>query len=374
LRVVHVGNLRAESANGVQATIAGLAKHLPSYGVDVEVWHFTRRVTMPAVHSRDGVTVVELPKFAQGPRDAIRLPRCSRRVIFDRAEKTDLLHLHSVYQAENIAVSRLGIPYVLTPNGGYNDLVRSGRHRVAKAVWGELWEKSYLRRAASLHAVSGGEERDLHNLLPGQSVTTIPNALDDRWLTLEAPPRSDDSCWLFLGRLALEHKGLDLLLEGYALAAADTRLPTLVLAGPDFRDGSAWLRRRISELGIGAATRLIPPAFGDDKLRLLRSASAFMHTSRWEGLPFAVLEAMAAGCPVLVTPETNLADVVNEFGAGIVVDGTTRAIAAGLRELAAKPAEWTHRAGGFAQQAVRGRFSWAVAAPRMAEMYRAILA
>jgi glycosyltransferase involved in cell wall biosynthesis len=64
--------------------------------------------------------------------------------------------------------------------------------------------------------------------------------------------------------------------------------------------------------------------FGREKEALLDSAFVFVHTSRWEGMPFAVIEALATGCPVLVTPATNLGDYVEGFGAGVVVDGSAQ--------------------------------------------------
>jgi glycosyltransferase involved in cell wall biosynthesis len=127
----------------------------------------------------------------------------------------------------------------------------------------------------------------------------------------------------FLGRLAVDHKGLDVLLEGYARyvkssGAADSEL---IIAGPDFRSGRVQLQALTESLLPDGSVRFPGPLFGDDKDALLRSARVFVHTSRWEGMPFAVLEALATGCPVLLTPATNLGDVVQEYGAGVVVEG-----------------------------------------------------
>jgi glycosyltransferase involved in cell wall biosynthesis len=56
------------------------------------------------------------------------------------------------------------------------------------------------------------------------------------------------------------------------------------------------------------------PLFGPDREALLRSAYVFVNTSRWEWMPFAVLEALAMRCPVLVTPATKLGEHVQELG------------------------------------------------------------
>ena len=84
-----------------------------------------------------------------------------------------------------------------------------------------------------------------------------------------------------------------------------------------------------------------------------------MHLSRWEGLPLAVVEAMAAQLPVVVTAATNVGDLVATYGAGWVVDGDP---AAALRSIFnASPHERRSR-GSAALRLVRMELSWSRAA------------
>jgi glycosyltransferase involved in cell wall biosynthesis len=113
--------------------------------------------------------------------------------------------------------------------------------------------------------------------------------------------------------------------------------------------------------------------FGRDKDALLSSAYVFVHTSRWEGMPFAVLEALAMGCPVLVTPATNLGDHIDEFGAGVVVDGSAWSVAEGLRRILEIPADQYETLCSAARRLASARFTWPIVAEQMTSEYGKIL-
>lgn len=59
--------------------------------------------------------------------------------------------------------------------------------------------------------------------------------------------------------------------------------------------------------------------FGNVKLAHLACMDLFIHTSRWEGMPMAALEAAALGKPLLVSKATNLGEYVTKYGNGIVL-------------------------------------------------------
>jgi glycosyltransferase involved in cell wall biosynthesis len=112
---------------------------------------------------------------------------------------------------------------------------------------------------------------------------------------------------------------------------------------------------------------------GADKAALLHHAAALVLPSYSENFGNAVLEAMAAGRPVVVTPEVGLAGVVEETGAGLVAPGDPAALGAALRALLADPARQAEM-GRRGAAAAQRRFGWRVIAARMEEVYSAVLA
>ncbi len=91
-------------------------------------------------------------------------------------------------------------------------------------------------------------------------------------------------------------------------------------------------------------------------------------------MPFALLEAMAIGRPVLITPGTNLAEEVSAAGAGVIVDGNIDAIAEGLRRIAGLSDKSLDDMGLCARQLSKTKFSWPKVVGELCSEYRAIAA
>jgi glycosyltransferase involved in cell wall biosynthesis len=368
--IAHVGNYKPDSPNGVDKTIVGLVRHLPAQGIDVEVWHPTRRHRTVARRTQDGVCIYDLP-VRRTFKGICRFENEAELFVRERTGSIELIHFHSVFQRENLTLARLGIPYVVTPNGGYDPLILSGRNRVAKAIWMKLWERRFLKEARLIQAVSLPELKSIERLNLGVAVRYIPNGLDDDVFHRAGPPPSRRPAFVFLGRLATEQKGLDLLLQGYAQALARLpNLPPLHLAGPDFRGSRERLKAMAVDLGAADRISILEPVHGESKWDFLANARFFVHTSRWEGMPFALLEALAMGRPAFVTPGTNLADEIARAGAGMVVAPAADAIATGLLDAATMPEGPLDEMGRMARSLAQAKFTWPVIASELGQAYR----
>jgi len=132
---------------------------------------------------------------------------------------------------------------------------------------------------------------------------------------------ADAALWLWVGRLD-PVKGLDVLVRAFA-GIDRTRDPQLLLVG-DGTERDA-LQRDIGSLGIGDRVHF----FGvrDDVPQLLRTVDGFVFPSRTEGLPNALLEAMAAGLPIVTTDVPGCRDLIEHDRTGLLVPyGDTRAL------------------------------------------------
>lgn len=377
LRVAHVGRFRKDTSNGVDKTVAGLVGNLAAAGVDPELWTFTASVAAVEEVVEAGVRTFLIPWPSSRMRSITVPPRVAVDFVSTRSAHVDVLHLHSVYVPANYWCARSGLPAVLTPNGGMHPSV-DRVNALAKAAARMTWEGSVRRHASVLHAVSESEAELLRQRqrqrLRQRRIVVIPNGIDDDDLMYRAAPVPSTGPLLFLGRLAIEHKGLDLLLEGYALALAGGPLPPLLLAGPGADRDRERLLYQAARLGISGRVSLIGTVQGKEKDALLRRASLFVHTSRWDGLPFSVLEALAAGRPVLVTPGTNAAEYVGRAAAGEVVEADAASIASGLRRACSWSADQRADRAAAARSLVETQFRWSVLARQMVETYRSVLA
>ena len=137
---------------------------------------------------------------------------------------------------------------------------------------------------------------------------TVPDAISR---IVNGPPYV-----LFLGRINWK-KGLDRLLAAFA-RVDDARL---VIAGNDEEQYRPALEERARQLGLADRVTFTGPVHGAGKAALLTGAQLLVLPSYSENFGNVVLEAMAAGRPVVVTPEVGLAPVVTSTGAGLVADG-----------------------------------------------------
>jgi glycosyltransferase involved in cell wall biosynthesis len=134
---------------------------------------------------------------------------------------------------------------------------------------------------------------------------------------------------LFLGRITYK-KGIDLLIDAFAQLRAE-RECRLVIAGPDDERLTPALRARARERGVEDQVTFAGPVYGEDRLAALAAADVWALPSHTENFGIAVIEAMAAGCPVVISPAVNLAPAARGAGAALVPALDPPEIAGALR-------------------------------------------
>ncbi|HIF98031.1 MAG TPA: glycosyltransferase [Myxococcales bacterium] len=149
-------------------------------------------------------------------------------------------------------------------------------------------------------------------------------------LTVNLPPRFI----VGVGRLAYQ-KGFDLLIDAFSQLDDPGLDLVLVGSGPE----EAALKARAEALGLGKRVHF--PGFVEHPSAILARAEIFCLSSRWEGFGHVIVEAMASGCPVVVTDcEYGPADIVQQGENGILVaPDSSDALAAGLKQLLLRPDE-----------------------------------
>jgi glycosyltransferase involved in cell wall biosynthesis len=258
-----------------------------------------------------------------------------------RAERPDIVHLHHLRNLlgfQTVALAgRLGLPVVLTPHGLLHDgdlvadrerpLERPPRfdgpiadlRGLARAIG----RGTHPRRAARnylIHAplrwIDGAVALSQHERgllarigVPPDRTVVLPNALElDAFDATAAEATSlggdelhpgDGPMVLFVGQL-IERKGFDLLARAMPLVLREHPRARFVFVSHNLR-GETELRRLAAEGGAEHAMRLIYRPDEAEKLRLLRSASVLAAPSRYEGFGIMLVEAMAAGAPVITT-------------------------------------------------------------------------
>lgn len=191
-----------------------------------------------------------------------------------------------------------------------------------------------LRLADAIIVLAEAELEAYRRFVPGQQVLTLPNAIDCAPYARVTRSRSNPSQPLrlaYVGRL-IRSKGLYEAVQAMSIAKAHSIKATLVIAGSGPEELA--LPDYAVKLGVASDVRFTGPIFGERKIKILAESDAFVFaTYHPEGLPYALLEAMAAGLPVITTRIGAIPDVVADGVHGLFVPGNDpdaiyRAIAA----------------------------------------------
>jgi glycosyltransferase involved in cell wall biosynthesis len=232
----------------------------------------------------------------------------------------------------------------MRPAGVLDSWGMRNRSARVKSASVRLLEGPLLRGAAAVHFMTDLERERAAHLGLGLRPMVVPLGFDfatDPAAGPEGEPGSSEDelraggrpVVLYLSRLH-PVKRVDLLLR--ACAALPQRADVvLAIAGEGERGFVDSLKALAKELGIGGSVRWLGFAAGARKRRLLRAATVFALPSASENFGVAVIEAMSAGAPVIVTDAVGIAQLVRTTGAGLVTDGSLAGLTAALERLLA---------------------------------------
>jgi glycosyltransferase involved in cell wall biosynthesis len=282
------------------------------------------------------------------------------------AQAPDVVHVHSRRGADFFAgraCERDGRAALLTRR------VDSYEPR----AWARLKYRPYRQVVAISRAVR--DELCLNVGLDVARVPLIASAVDTRALQPDPEARSrvlrefgldDRAIVVGVAAQLIPRKGHELLLRAWP--ALVRRVPHVRLLCFGQGPLAARLERLVATLGLAPHVRFV--GFREDFAELLPGFDVLVHPAAREGLGLAVLEAMAAGVPVVATAVGGIVDALNDGVEGLLVPaGDGPGFAAAVERLIASPAERL-RMGAAGRARVDSEFSIGRMADRYAELYR----
>jgi glycosyltransferase involved in cell wall biosynthesis len=180
--------------------------------------------------------------------------------------------------------------------------------------------KQALRRADTVILLTQEELRAYKKFAPGARLELIANAVDpgmDPAWKKTPPAQSRPLRLIYLGRLA-ESKGIFELVDALAMTHRQGMNIELAIAGsgPD----EPRLRALVDKLDLTACVNFAGVVTGDEKKRIWEWADLFVFPTYYEGLPYALLEGMAARTPPLVCAVGGIPDLIDDGVHGLLID------------------------------------------------------
>lgn len=322
MKIIHLvlGKANPERMNGVNKVAHNLATTQTDLGYNVTLWGISESL----VHNyplRSYKTIL-----FQAIDSKFKVHHTIEEAI-QNLPKNTVFHIHGSFIKEFYHISKLlkkaNIPYIYTSHGSLGPAAME-QNAFVKKYYFSFIEKTILKNAKAVHLLGKSEVENVKKIIPnkynsvmipnGQNLSQIPHIQIDK--TNRAEP-----IFGFLGRLDENHKGLDLLLDAFAIYTKNGGTGTIELVGngPDM----VFLQSKGEELKIADKLIFHGAKYGNEKFDYLANFDVFLHTSRMEGFPTAVLEAAAMSIPCLCSEATNANDYLRKWNAGYPYEENT---------------------------------------------------
>jgi glycosyltransferase involved in cell wall biosynthesis len=239
------------------------------------------------------------------------------------AQKETVFHLHGGFLPQLFMVSRFlkkyQHNYIYTPHGAFNSEAIK-RSKWKKQLYVRLFEKFVVSNARYVHAIGKSEISGTQSIFgSSQRIELVPNGhRSSSSIFPKVQNNGEKTNFGFIGRLDAYTKGLDILLDGFnnfLMAGGHGALHIAGSGGDEER-----IKSYVEQKGLTQSVVFYGALFGDEKDQFLSGLDYLCLTSRHEGIPGVVLEALETQIPCIVSQETNMGDFIEKDKAGFVLE------------------------------------------------------
>lgn len=283
--------------------------------------------------------------------------------------KPDIVVFHQIYVSEYIKISRAlrreKIPYIIVPHGSLTK--EAQKKKRVKKILGNFLFDPFIKHAKAIQCLSKMEEDTTKWNVPKFIGTNGYNLSQNQKRSFH----TEKIRFTYIGRLDWFHKGLDILLDAFKVLMDSSYKDKceLHMYGSDYQGRYAHVEQMIAERSLGKIVKLSPAVFGEEKERILLDSDIFIQTSRFEGMPMGILEALSYGLPCLITEGTTLGEAVKQYNAGWVAKTNAKSVAEKLKAAIDDSATWREKSEN-ARILVKDNFAWDKIAKDTIKAYR----
>lgn len=298
--------------------------------------------------------------------------------LWENAPQYDLAHIHALFSPVSTGAAWVArqrhLPYFLRPLGTL-DPADLQKKKWLKKIYAAFLEGANLSGASAVHFTTVAEAKISHRFGVKTRDVVIPLGVEPfvaQPMEIDCPKLSflsDSPIVLFLSRIEPK-KGLELLIPALEQLHSEGFEFHFVMAGSNAQapDYEAQIARKIQASPLLQCTTFAGFVTGDAKALLLQHADVFVLPSYYENFGIAVVEAMVAGVPVIISDRVQIADAVTESQSGWITQCQVEAVASALREALQNPVE-RQRRGANARAYALEHYSWDAIAEQTIQAY-----
>ena len=240
----------------------------------------------------------------------------------------DIVVFHGIYILEYIKIYKnlvkYNIPYIILPHGSLTQKAQKTK-RVKKKIFNKLFFNRFIKKAKSIQYLSEKEKNDsskykVRNIVLGNGIYVPKNKL-------KVYGNEQKIKFVYIG-------GLDILLKAISLIKKQVQESEVKLNiyGP-FNGQEKRLEKYIKKYEICNIVEIHDSIYGEEKKKVLLESEVFIQTSRSEGQPLGIMEAMSYGIPCIVTEETTFGKIIDENKCGYSSKCDAEEIAKNIMEI-----------------------------------------
>ncbi len=352
--ILHFAYIDNSKTNGVCVAVQ---QHVKAQGHFAE----TALINVSGIVLSGGTTQLSFPK----PFDVRSLPKP-----FDAP---NLVIFHECYRLPYLSISqnliKNKIPYIIIPHGELRKEAQKKKH-LKKIAANFLLFNRFINHALALQCLSENElnSTKFHSRkFLGGNGANIPQKTKTSF-------SKEGVEFLYIGRYEWRVKGLDILLDAIKIEESFLRKNRchFSLYGPDYADRFSTVAEMVNKRNIADLVGLNLSISGKEKEEALLAADIFIQTSRHEGMPMGILEAMSYSLPCLITEGTSLGKIVGDANAGWVAETTADSVAEKLVDAVLDRQNWS-KFGENGKNEIKEHFSWDVIASDAVKRYQKII-
>lgn len=229
-------------------------------------------------------------------------------------------------------IQKLNIPYIIIPRSELTQKAQQ-KNRVKKIIGNFLFFKSFAKRAAAIMYLSAQEQVESCEQWKN-NFFIVPNGTRYRDFCIKNyRPRVINA--VYIGRYEKYQKGLDILIGSIVKTKELLREAGFVLTmyGVDQENTVRYLESEICRYNITDLVIIKGCIYGSEKHEVLTKAEVFVLTSRFEGMPMGLIEALSYGLPAIVTSGTNMAEEILKQKAGWCSDNSEEGVVRAIKQM-----------------------------------------
>ena len=352
------------SAGGPSRSVPMLVKGLAELGVDITL--MTIRSENMNIHSLEGTSA----------KLKVLSPSFSRKEIakYLADERFELIQIQSVwempYHKVILEARKQNIPYIVTPRGMLEPWSLSQKKWKKKLAWW-LYQRNDVQKSACVFTTAKMEAEHVSNLGITTCKAVIPNGIETDAYPCKTSVEGVKKQVLFLSRVHVK-KGIELLFEAWKRLHSDYVDWQLLVIGNGEAEYIHSLENRVESLGLKDCIKILPPVFGEAKIKVYQESALFCLPSFSENFGMVIAEAMSCGTPVITT--TNCPwEILNETDTGWCVDLSVDNLERALREAMEMDANALYDMGQRASKLIYDNFDYRSVTRKTLRLYEWLL-